>query len=61
MLAIQVVEHLSPQELVDLVALTARKLKPGAKIVVLGGTGVVSDGVRAANKSPKKSPTLPAA
>jgi 2-polyprenyl-3-methyl-5-hydroxy-6-metoxy-1,4-benzoquinol methylase len=31
---IQVVEHLSAQELVDLVALTARKLKPGGKIVV---------------------------
>jgi SAM-dependent methyltransferase len=31
---IQVVEHLSAQELVDLVALAARKLRPGARIVV---------------------------
>jgi O-antigen chain-terminating methyltransferase len=31
---IQVVEHLSAQELVDLVALAARKLRPQGKIVV---------------------------
>ena len=31
---VQVVEHLSAQELVDLVALAARKLRPKAKIVV---------------------------
>lgn len=31
---LQVLEHLSPQEVVELVALAARKLRPGGKVVV---------------------------